>query len=287
MGQPMSLVGESGAPAGEKVVVFYNPPVVNAELGIRRPYLKEAARLAGQLVTAGASTLVFVETRRGVELVLRYLRERLRRAGKDPESVRGYRGGYLALLKSGLAGADSLRSAARQRLVLLGMSEELIGAVERDRRVQPRVTLQAPIGGVIAALEVREGMTVMPGATLFRIVDLSTVWVNAEVPESQSAAVRPGTPVVSRGIGLPTSFESEATRATSSTRSASPCTSGRQLGGAAMSPSKVKPSACMRSRFQPDCKKSPRRNRRRVLAPGRALIAPARGPRPSRPARGR
>ena len=102
---------------------------------------------------------------------------------------------YLALLKSELAGADTLRSAARQRLVLLGMSEEVVGAVERDRRVQPRVTFRAPIGGVIAELEVREGMTVMPGATLFRIVDLSTVWVNAEVPESLSAVVRPGTPV--------------------------------------------------------------------------------------------
>jgi Cu(I)/Ag(I) efflux system membrane fusion protein len=110
---------------------------------------------------------------------------------------------YLALLKSELAGADALRAAARQRLVLLGMSEELIQAVERDRRAQPRFTLRAPIGGVIAALEVREGMTVMPGATLFRIVDLSSVWVNAEVPESVSAAVRPGTPVEARVAAWP------------------------------------------------------------------------------------
>ena len=63
--------------------------------------------------------------------------------------------------------------------------------------------LRAPIGGVIAALEVREGMSVMPGATLFRIVDLSTVWVNAEVPESLSAAVRPGTPVEARVAAWP------------------------------------------------------------------------------------
>lgn len=110
---------------------------------------------------------------------------------------------YLALLRSELAGADALRAAARQRLVLLGMSEALIQAVERDRRAQPRVTLHAPIGGVIAALEVREGMTVTPGATLFRIVDLSSVWVNAEVPESLSAAVRPGTPVEARVAAFP------------------------------------------------------------------------------------
>jgi Cu(I)/Ag(I) efflux system membrane fusion protein len=110
---------------------------------------------------------------------------------------------YLALLKSELPGAEALRAASRQRLVLLGMSEALIGAVERDRRTQPRFTLRAPIGGVIAALEVREGMTVMPGATLFRIVDLSTVWVNAEVPENVSAAVRPGTSVEARVAAWP------------------------------------------------------------------------------------
>jgi Cu(I)/Ag(I) efflux system membrane fusion protein len=46
-------------------------------------------------------------------------------------------------------------------------------------------------------------MTVIPGATLFRIVDLSTVWVNAEVPEALSAAVRPGTPVEARVAAWP------------------------------------------------------------------------------------
>ena len=110
---------------------------------------------------------------------------------------------YLALLKSELPGAEALRAASRQRLVLLGMSEELIGTVERERRAQPRLTLRAPIGGTIQELEVREGMTVMPGATLFRIVDLSTVWVNAEVPETLSAAVRPGTPVEARVAAWP------------------------------------------------------------------------------------
>ncbi|HSD41333.1 MAG TPA: efflux RND transporter periplasmic adaptor subunit [Burkholderiales bacterium] len=110
---------------------------------------------------------------------------------------------YLALLKSELSGTETLRAASRQRLLLLGMSEELIQSVEHDRRVQPRFTLRAPIGGVIAELDVREGMTVMSGATLFRIVDLSTVWVNAEVPESLSAAVRPGTPVEARVAAFP------------------------------------------------------------------------------------
>jgi Cu(I)/Ag(I) efflux system membrane fusion protein len=110
---------------------------------------------------------------------------------------------YLALARSELSGADRLRAASRQRLLLLGMSEEQVEALERDRRAQPRITLRAPTGGVIAALEVREGMMVSPGATLFRIVDLSTVWVNADVPEALSAAVRPGTPVEARVTAFP------------------------------------------------------------------------------------
>ena len=71
------------------------------------------------------------------------------------------------------------------------MSEQQIRLVESTGRTQPRITLTAPIGGVLAELMVREGMTVMPGATIARINGLSTVWAQAEVPESQSALLRP------------------------------------------------------------------------------------------------
>jgi Cu(I)/Ag(I) efflux system membrane fusion protein len=98
---------------------------------------------------------------------------------------------YLALKRSPLAG-DSLGNAARQRLVLLGMPEETITAVEREGKTHARVTLTAPISGVISELGAREGMTVMQGATLFRINGLATVWVNAEVPESQAGSLKPG-----------------------------------------------------------------------------------------------
>jgi Cu(I)/Ag(I) efflux system membrane fusion protein len=98
---------------------------------------------------------------------------------------------YLALKRSPLA-VDSLRNAARQRLVLLGMPDETIAAVDREGKTHARVTLTAPISGVISELGAREGMTVMPGATLFRINGLATVWVNAEVPESQAGWLKPG-----------------------------------------------------------------------------------------------
>jgi Cu(I)/Ag(I) efflux system membrane fusion protein len=102
------------------------------------------------------------------------------------------------------AGKDSsLAEAARNRLRLLGMSEEQIGLLERTGRPQTHITLYAPIAGVIAELGVREGMTVASGAMLFRLVDLSSVWVNAEVPETQGAWLRPGAAVEARVPSFP------------------------------------------------------------------------------------
>jgi Cu(I)/Ag(I) efflux system membrane fusion protein len=99
--------------------------------------------------------------------------------------------------------SSELAQAARQRLMLLGMSEAQIAVVERDGKVRNRFTLTAPISGVIAELGVREGMNVMPGMTLFRIVDLSTVWVNADVPEAQASWVTPGARVEARVQAYP------------------------------------------------------------------------------------
>jgi len=96
-----------------------------------------------------------------------------------------------------------LVDAARQRMRQLGMSDALIAQVENGGRTQPRVTLTAPIGGVVTELAAREGMTVMAGATLFRINGLATVWANAEVPESQAALLRPGAKVRARSPAIP------------------------------------------------------------------------------------
>jgi len=88
-----------------------------------------------------------------------------------------------------------LLEGAKQRMRLAGMSDDQIAAVEAGGRVQARQTLHAPIGGIVAELGAREGMTVMAGAPLFRLNGLGTVWVNAEVPESAAALVRPGASV--------------------------------------------------------------------------------------------
>lgn len=98
---------------------------------------------------------------------------------------------YLVLKRSSQANAG-LRQAARQRLILLGMAEATVAAIEADGKTRPRITLFSPVGGVVSELGVREGTTVMPGAMLFRINGLSTVWISADVPETQVAWLRPG-----------------------------------------------------------------------------------------------
>lgn len=110
---------------------------------------------------------------------------------------------FLAVRRMQGTDLAALVDGARQRMRQVGMSEDQIRLVETTDRAQPRITLTAPIGGVIVDLAVREGMTVTVGATLARINGLGTVWANAEVPESQSARVRPGSRVEAQTAALP------------------------------------------------------------------------------------
>ena len=94
-GEPVDLIDQSGAPTGPRQLVVYNPPIVNAELGIRQSYIKTAVRLTRDLVRAGVPTLVFGNSRNGVEVMLKYLRDRLARDHIDAAAIHAYRGGYL------------------------------------------------------------------------------------------------------------------------------------------------------------------------------------------------
>jgi membrane fusion protein, copper/silver efflux system len=110
---------------------------------------------------------------------------------------------FLAVRRFSGTDLATLVDAARQRLRQAGMSDVQIQAVETRGAVQPRITLMSPIDGVVAELATREGMTVMAGETLFRINGLSNVWVNAAVPESQAALLRPGAPATAHSLALP------------------------------------------------------------------------------------
>jgi DEAD/DEAH box helicase domain-containing protein len=94
---PITLVDEDGSPRAEKIVVLYNPPVIDPALGQRRSYLLETQRLAGEFLADDIQTVMFARTRNAVEVLLGYVRDEAERRGRDPQSVRGYRGGYLPL----------------------------------------------------------------------------------------------------------------------------------------------------------------------------------------------
>lgn len=95
VGREARLVDESGAPNGRKTVLFYNPPIVSKELGIRRSYLSVTRRIASTFLREKVRTIIFASSRLNVEVLTRYLKDKLERTFEDEGKIRGYRGGYL------------------------------------------------------------------------------------------------------------------------------------------------------------------------------------------------
>ena len=93
--QEVEVVEENGAPAGEKRFVFYNPPMVNRNLGIRRSYINESTRVAKELLARKLQTIVFANSRLHTEVLLTYLQQANPSKPGQTEPIRGYRGGYL------------------------------------------------------------------------------------------------------------------------------------------------------------------------------------------------
>lgn len=110
---------------------------------------------------------------------------------------------YLTTLALKTEGLERLTQAARQRMRQAGMTETQISLVERTRQVHARITLSAPASGVIMELMVRDGSTVIMGTPLMRINSLSSLWVEAEIPESLTAQVRVGSEVEAHTAALP------------------------------------------------------------------------------------
>jgi len=110
---------------------------------------------------------------------------------------------YLALLDAKSERGESIRGAARRRLVVLGVPEATIRDVEMNHTTNATTTLLAPIDGVVTDLAVREGAAFMAGAPLFRINGLNTVWVNAQVPEAQVSMIPMGSTVAAHATAWP------------------------------------------------------------------------------------
>ena len=100
-------------------------------------------------------------------------------------------------------GDERLRRGAREKLLALGMIRREIETLERTGRVSENIQVVAPQDGIIASLNVREGMFVQPNTTVMSLADLSTVWLLAEVFESQAEAVAEGQAAEARLDYLP------------------------------------------------------------------------------------
>ncbi|ARK30406.1 DEAD/DEAH box helicase [Halalkalibacter krulwichiae] len=93
-GDPMRLIDQNGAPRGKKHFLFYNPPILNKALNIRQSATVEVNQLARKFLENKIQTIVFARSRVRVEIILSHLQQ-LTRKYLGPETIRGYRGGYL------------------------------------------------------------------------------------------------------------------------------------------------------------------------------------------------
>ncbi|HET7695283.1 MAG TPA: DEAD/DEAH box helicase [Vicinamibacterales bacterium] len=94
-GKPFELIAQSGAPRGEKFFLFVNPPVVNAQLGIRRSYLSESRRVALEFLKHNLQLILFAQSRLATEILTTYLKDAYHGPPGASDVIRGYRGGYL------------------------------------------------------------------------------------------------------------------------------------------------------------------------------------------------
>jgi DEAD/DEAH box helicase domain-containing protein len=118
-GRQVTVIDRNGAPSGERVIAFYNPPVVNEQLGIRVDAVRESVRLAGELLGGRVQTIFFARSRLAAELLTTYLRTAAERRSLPADAICGYRAGYLpserrrieAGLRSGAVRAVAATSA--------------------------------------------------------------------------------------------------------------------------------------------------------------------------------
>jgi RND family efflux transporter MFP subunit len=88
--------------------------------------------------------------------------------------------------------STQLIRAARTRLEYFDISPEQIGEIERTKKIRKTLSIRAPFTGIVVNKNVVEGQMVTAGMNIFRIADLSTVWVMGKVFESDLPYVQPG-----------------------------------------------------------------------------------------------
>jgi DEAD/DEAH box helicase domain-containing protein len=118
LGDPVTVVSDDGAPRPERTIVLWNPPLTDAELGLRGSALAEAAKLQATFVEHGLRTLTFAKSRKAAELIHRFTAERV----GDDARLSPYRAGYTATqrrqIERRLADGDLLGVSATNALEL-------------------------------------------------------------------------------------------------------------------------------------------------------------------------
>ncbi len=97
--EPVELVDRDSAPRGEQHFLFYNPPLVNPNAGLRESSVKSAVAIAGRILPSGIQAAFFCRSRNTVEVLTKYLKDLAKESKMPPGCVAGYRGGYLPNLR--------------------------------------------------------------------------------------------------------------------------------------------------------------------------------------------
>jgi len=133
---PVKVLAEDGSARGPKHFLIYNPPITDRRLGLRRSALQEAVRLSDDLLTSGVQTIIFARSRRTVEIVLTYLREKAAPPNgwedeRETLELRGYRSGYLPSVRRQIEAGlrqGTVRAVVATNALELGIDIGQLGA---------------------------------------------------------------------------------------------------------------------------------------------------------------
>lgn len=196
-GRDVVLVDNNGAPRGERVLGLYNPPLLNAQLGIRRGVVHSARAITERLSTEGAQSIVFARSRHEVELLTQYLRDAGPATPQAKEAVRGYRSGYLPKerreIEAGLRSGE-VRTVVSTNALELGIDIGGMQAAVLAGYPGTLASLWQQLGRAGRSNEVSLGVVVASGDPLGQYVVSNTDYLFGQPVES--ALINPDNPIV-------------------------------------------------------------------------------------------
>jgi Cu(I)/Ag(I) efflux system membrane fusion protein len=110
---------------------------------------------------------------------------------------------YLSVVNQPAASGPGMVESSRRRLENLDVPADVLAEIERTRKVPITITWPAPRDSIVLERNISDGMRAMPGETLFRLADISTIWALVDVTERDLANIAVGQPVIVRPRGAP------------------------------------------------------------------------------------